>query len=508
MIFSWAQVSAFFAVTALTGLLLFPSKYIRGQMHQERGDRSLSIRYFNEFLSERPFHRGATLALIRAYEASGRPDAAVAPLIRYYEHRRGDAEAAYRALDLMRHAGMHEQADDFLLRFFDDVRQAPGIDRARLEETLFQAYQRALAVMDDKRIVEFLSALRFWSADKTGFRDELLRHLLARRRYDRAIALLKEEIAHAPEAVDPRRLIARVERVRGRPERAAAELSAGLVILPTERNLRADRAEVLVSMQRWAEAAEDYRRLSELEPGEAAWRRELAQCLNQSGRFSEGIAILEELHRAAPGDKSRWMAVIYAYTDKKMRPEANAWMKRYVENFPGDKARWMDLVYTSIDAGRDEEASAHLEKLVARFPDDLSALDALIYQYEKTGRLEEAIDSLKAYVAKAPRDIAHIRALGDLLSQEDRTDEAIDQYRTLVSLAPDNRDYRLFLAYLHENRRDFKNSAAVYEEYVARFPDDEKAVDKLAGAYLDLARKDKAIQVMKDYFKRTGKTPK
>lgn len=506
MIFSGLQLGFFFVLSATVGLLLFPSKYIRGQMHQDRGDRSEAIQFFSEYLSEHPFHRGATLALIHAYEASGRPDAAIEPLIRYYEHRRGDPEAAYRALDLMRHAGMQDKADDFLLRFADEVRRSPGIDRARLEETLFQAYQRALAVMDDKRIVEFLSALRYWSLDKTAYRDELLRHHLARRSYDRAISLLKEEIAHHPEAVDPRLLIARVERLRGRPDRAVAELTTGIGLVPEERRLLADRAEVLVSLKRWAEAAEDYRRLTGLAPREPAWRRELAHCLNQSDRFPEGIAILEEMHREAPNDKERWMAVVYAYADRKMLKEANEWMARYVEKFPNDKQRLMDLVYTNIEAGQDEEATRYLEQVTARFPEDLQALDALISQYEKTGRLEDAIDALKRYVARAPSDVPHRRALGDLLSQEDRTDEAIAAYEALVGLAPGHGDYRLFLAYLHENRRDFAKAAAVYEDYVALFPLDGKAVDKLAHSYLGLGLKDKAIQVLQDYFARTQKT--
>lgn len=508
MIFSWLQLGVFFVLSGAVGAFLFPSKYIRGQMQQDRGDRSEAIGYFNEFLSEHPFHRGATLALIRAYEASGRPDAAIEPLIRYYEHRRGDPEAAYRALDLMRHAGMHDKADDFLVRFADEVRRSPGIDRARVEETLFQAYQRALAVMDDKRIVEFLSALRYWSVDKKGYRDELLRHHLARRSYDRAISLLKEEIAHRPESVDPRLLIARVERLRGRPDRAIAELTAGHALIPEEKSFLADRAEILVSLKRWADAAEDYRRLTVLNPREAAWKRELAHSLNQSDRFPEGISILEEMHREAPHSKDRWMAVIYAYTDKKMWKEANDWMARYVERFPNDKQRLMDLVYTNIEAGQDEEATRNLEIATSRFPDDLEALDALIYQYEKTGRPEDAIEALKRYVAKAPADLPHRRALGELLSQEDRTEEAIASYEILVRLAPKHGDYRLFLAYLHENRRDFAKAAAVYEDYIVLFPQDGKAVDKLAHSYLGLGRKDKAVQVLQDYFARTEKAPR
>lgn len=541
MIFSWVQVGAFLAVSAVMGWFLFPSRYIQGQMHKRQGDRSVALKFFSEFLEEHPYHRGATLALIEAYEAAGRPEDAVPAFMDFYEHRRGDADAAYRAVSLLRHCSMYDEADEFLLKFFNDVKDKPDTDRRRLEETLYEAYQRAFAAQNDATTERFLGALAEWGTDAAGYRDELVKFLLSRGRYDKAVALLRSQAARAPRDPELSKLLARVHLARGDTAAALAALTSGLAVLPDDLGLLQDRAELLAKDKRWDEAASDYGRLSALAPREQNWPREMARCRIEGGRFPEGVAILEGMVAKAPGDRGNWMNVIYAYGDRKMFPEAEKWMKSFLAKFPDDKGAWTDLFHLYADRKmhpqaekllkdylarfpddrarekdlvdlylsqhRGEEATSRLESIVKRHPDDLDSVDSLMYRYLEEGRFDDAIDVLKGVTARHPQDFRHQRALGEILSQEDRTEEAVGVYKRLVELQPGEADSWLYLAYLHESRHEYRDAVEVYTRYLERFPKDTKAVDKLASAYLGLGDKAKAIEVLKGYFAGRGALP-
>ncbi len=89
-VFSWTETGMFLAATAALGGLLYPSEYTRGIMHRDTGDRTRAVSFLEDYRRRNPHHKGAVLALAEAYEAGGRPDEAVAPLLAFYRHRRGD----------------------------------------------------------------------------------------------------------------------------------------------------------------------------------------------------------------------------------------------------------------------------------------------------------------------------------------------------------------------------------------------------------------------------------
>ena len=470
MIFSWLQVCSFFAVMALTGWLVYPSEYFRGQMQREEGDRSHAIRFFTLYLAKHPYHKGATTSLTEAYEAAGRPEEAVEPLLAFYRHRRGDADTGFAVIALLERTGKQERAAAFRWELFRDLSDKPDAPRKRLETLAYTAYQRAAAAQDDAETTRALIALTEVSGEGSGYHGELLRLLLARGEFDKALRLLRDAVKQDPRADDPRRALARIMRLRGDVAGSLQELQAGLAAVPDSLGLRSDRAALNLSQKRWAQAEEDLLILMKRQPNEASWPREIARCLMEQGRIPEAVRLYEGLIQKAPDDRSRWWTVVYAYADRKMHPQAIAVLDRFLR----------------------------------RFPDDTQGIDMMVYQAELSGQFERAIAVLQRRAAAAPGDTARARSLANLLTQEDRTQEAAAVYERLVAKEPEDQDLWRTLAYIYERERDYKKAAGVLERYRERYPEDLKALDELAYDYQAMGEKGKVIELMRGHFHSTA----
>ncbi|MBI2362615.1 MAG: hypothetical protein HYV15_04455, partial [Elusimicrobia bacterium] len=316
MIFSWAQVALFFIALSGAGWLLYPSEYFRGQMHRLEGDRSQSIEFFSYYLERHPHHKGATMALAAAYEAAGRPEQGLPVLLSFYRHRRGDFESGQAVLRLYERCALKPQAAEFRWELIGDLQKMPHPDRRQIEAMLYEAYQRASAAQDDEGTLRALGALAALGGKDSGYRDQVLRLYLARGRFDKALAMLRENLLKEPKNAELRRAVIRLYRLSKLEAEALAEAAAALEALPGNAALLGDRASLLIDSKRWAEAEADLKLLMARQPKEPAWPREFARCLIEQGRVEDGARILDRLVREDPADRERWMSLVYAYSDR------------------------------------------------------------------------------------------------------------------------------------------------------------------------------------------------
>ncbi len=467
MIFSWLQVCSFFAVAAVAGWVIFPDEFMRGRMYRDQADRAESILHFRRFLDAHPGHKSATLELAAAYEAAGRPEEAVEPLLALYRSRRGDPVTGQAVLELMDRSQGPAKADAFRWELIEDMRASPQPGKRRLEETLYEAFERAAAAQDDERTLQALAMLSGISSDGPSYREKIIALLLSRHLLDRALAVVRDQTRSDPKNPELRRMTARILNARGDEPAALAEIESALSAFRFNTGLLADRVHLHVLAKRWPKAEADLRSLMRIEPKNDEWPSTLARSYMAMGRLAEAIAIFDQV----------------------------------LARSPSDRARWWDAIFALSDNGRHEEAAARLERFLARFPGDPEALDLLVYQRQQTGRNDLAISALKRRIKAVPGDAARRRALASLLTEDEQLEEAAEQIEAVVALAPWDSAAWLDAASLYESLHDDKAAAALYERYLKRFPDDGKAMEKLAGIYMNLGQRDKAIALLQGHFK-------
>lgn len=466
MIFSWTETAGFFAAMLLVGWLIFPSRYFQGLMQRQEGDRSASIAFFKDYLAKNPSHKGAIRALASVFEAVGKPEEALEIEIAFYRKRRGDRDTGKRVLELLERSAPAERVRAFRWELLEDIRRRPGEKRG-VEELAYQAYQDAVAAQDDKDAARALDILELVAAEPKGYQAEALRHWIARRDFAGALRLLEKAASKAPADGETRRMIVRVHRMNHDPKAALRAVELGLKAIPDDPGLIGDRASIHGSLGLWDAAAEDLALLRRLQPAEDSWARDLGHALLEAGRLEEGVKVYESLLRKAEADASNWWPILYAYADRQMHAQASGWAERFVE----------------------------------RFPDDEAGIDLLVYQSELLGKPQKAIEVLARRFARRPSDTRRGRALASLLTQEERLGEAALVYDKLLARESQDKDLWMNLAYLHSSTGAYAQAASVMERFVEKFPEDSKGYDELAGIYLSMGERKKAIALLKTYFR-------
>ncbi|MFH2202685.1 MAG: tetratricopeptide repeat protein [Elusimicrobiota bacterium] len=467
MIFTRLEVVLYFAAMIVFGWVLYPSEYTRGMMLRQDGDRSESIAFFRDYLRRNPYHKGATFALASAYEAAGRPEEGVPPLMAFYRHRKGDYETGKKLLRLMEGCGYTDQVKDFRWELIKDLKNKPSGSAESLEELLYRSFQEAAARQDDKATFRALMDLSELSVKGgSSYRDQMLRLLMERRQLDRALEILRQAAARKPEDTNIPRTIIRIHRMRGDLAAALAVLDKAIRGAPRNIELLADRAEVHVKRLDWDRAAADYERLALLEPKERAWVEEQARCLIKSGRFQEGIKVYEDLLARSLADRKSWMNMVYAYADN----------------------------------GHHLKAAEVLERFVRKFPRDRDAFKMLIYEYQNVGRIDRAMLALNWRLQAAPGDAEYRLRLIWMLRGEERYDETLPHYDILIRQRPRDRVLRPALAYVQSTSGRPQAAAAVFEEQIRLFPDDKDSMDKLTQLYVKMGEGNKAIDLLRRHF--------
>ncbi|MBI4348273.1 MAG: tetratricopeptide repeat protein [Elusimicrobia bacterium] len=466
IIFSRVELASFFGVLVAGGVALYPSEYTRGLMHRQEGDRGQAVRFFRDYLERNPYHKGATFALTAALEAAGRPEDAIGPMLAFYRHRRGDTDTGRAVLALLKRTGQEDRAHAFRWELFEDAKRLPVPPKRLLEELMYQAFQQAAARQDDRATLRALQALAELSGESESYLGEMLRLLMERRQLDQAIRLLEDASRRQPANVELRRTLVRVYRLKGDLAGALAELDGAIALEPKGVSLIADRVALLRELKRYPQAEADLRTLIRLEPSDASWQSELAQVLFDDKRPEDAFQLFESLIVRRPGDRERWWALIYALADRGLRPRAIERLRAYLHRFPGD------------DAGE----------------------DMLVYLYQQEGRLDDAIVVLKDRVVRAPRDPKRRRALISALIDEERAAEAVEHYKALVELEPHEPEHWQNYVYLEESQGNSEKAIAVLERYLKRFPNDVKAIERLATLYLDAGDRATAIRLLQSTF--------
>ena len=202
-----------------------------------------------------------------------------------------------------------------------------------------------------------------------------------------------------------------------RPRRKAAHASRAL-----ESAYQCHRAGDLAGAER------AYRRVLELDPGNAA-------ALSHLAVFERGRGNLEA---------------------------ARALLSRAVESAPGDASTRSNLASLLQELGRLPEALEQYREALRLDPSHLSARYNLGKALQRLGEFESALECFEALCARSPRDAGAWAALGLAHQDAGRSEEALASWRRALELNPSSAEAHSGIGTLHMERGAFAEAEAAF----------------------------------------------
>ena len=186
-----------------------------------------------------------------------------------------------------------------------------------------------------------------------------------------------------------------------------------------------------------AGAEHAYRRVLELDPGNAA-------ALSHLAVFERGRGNLEA---------------------------ARALLARAVESAPGDASARGNLANLLQELGRLPEALSQYREALRLDPAHLSARYNLGKALQRLGELESAVECFEALCALAPRDAGAWAALGLARQDAGRSEEALASWRRVLALDPGHAEALSGVGTLHLERGAFAQAEAAFRAALRSDPD-------------------------------------
>ncbi len=273
---------------------------------------------------------------------------------------------------------------------------------------------------------------------------------------------------------------------------AVADLRAVLARQPesTETLLMLARTHVFSNESNLAK--DNYRKLLEIEPGNADALRELGALLGGSGQTREAEALLREALRGNPQDTTASQSLVAALLQQKDFDAAATEAARMAG--AGDQsgiAEYQEGLALAAQRKNDGAIAAFRASL-AKNPGAIPPLNALITLYTGLGKIGDAEAYLKTRVRTNPQDERALLLLGQLYSSSGRSTEAEALYRRMLAENPHIPWAFIGLAELHaENSDEWLGAIAAGH---AANPGSPELSLALGGAYEKRAEYDQAIK--------------
>ena len=182
---------------------------------------------------------------------------------------------------------------------------------------------------------------------------------------------------------------------------------------------------------RFAEAAEAYRRLVELVPGNPGVLLNHGMAMAMGGRDAEAIAPLKKALAIEPKIFPAWMFLGGSHLRLGRPAQAAEALEKARALEPGNLQVRAMLGEAYVNGGRHRDALPHLTALAEAQPDDPTAL-AMIVQ-SRQALAAEAFDALEK---AAPESAYMVRLLADLRLAQKQYPSALYLYRTALDRAP------------------------------------------------------------------------
>ncbi len=266
-------------------------------------------------------------------------------------------------------------------------------------------------------------------------------------------------------------------------------------------------SELLVHEIHTPEALEEARaalgKALEAVPGHPAALEALTELDDLTGRVADALARLDTALAAATDSDARRALVERAIRLARSHGDLEAVLKyerELVALVPGEIGPRWRLESTLAQLGRDDERTDLLVKIAADETDATgrgTALFAAARLRERTGAVEPATELYRQVLALWPNDTFIRESLIDLLRAQERWEELVTERRAEAKALPDGpaarRAFREAVWVLEIRLDDAAQAVQVYDEWIARMPDDRTALEGIARCRVKLGDKPAAV---------------
>src|SRR6058998_2019329 len=246
-------------------------------------------------------------------------------------------------------------------------------------------------------------------------------------------------------------------------------------------------------------ALDAYRKVINVDPGQAQLASRVAGLLIQDDDFPQAIDVLKDAIKANPTDAGPYqqLAYIYAKYLKKI-DQAIDYANRAIALNPGDAEAYQRLVEIEVAAGQEKKALEVLDRATKVRSNDSTfwmhlgkLYVAILFKSDsqpKPDELKKVNDIFKRAAEHAGDDPTILKEVADYYAASQQLKEAIPLYLRVLELQPEDANAREKLAtgFILTNQRD--KAIEMLEQIIKEHPDKYQPYDLLAQVLDDEAR--------------------
>ena len=336
---------------------------------------------------------------------------------------------------------------------------------------------RARAYLDENQPQKALGILRELHArapDDLDVARTLTEAHVKAGRADAWISELQARIASGERAVDQYMLgLALFSRARDAGAPAVAAFERAIALAPDTGEYHYRLGVARLESEQYAAAVEPLRKAVALAPERTAWHLPLAKALHRTGDVDGAVKALGVVVRGRPSPADV--------------ATARALMEQIADPFNGipkaAEAKFEEGLRLLNDLDAPQHAIVAFEEVLHDYP-DLAVLHALLgLAYQRLDDAGRAVDEFKQAIERAPRDGKNHLYLGELYLARQRPDAARTAFERAIALHPllDVAWFRL--GDLHLERRDLTAAREAFSVAASLLPDAIPPRGKLALVY-------------------------
>lgn len=235
---------------------------------------------------------------------------------------------------------------------------------------------------------------------------------------------------------------------------------------PDDLDARERKAQILLSMDKWKDASEEYQTIfSDENVSLEAKVRIGAAYFNESFRDSTLLAEAKNLFEKLDRDTTDWQIKIYLgaiYLNEHRDSLALEYFAEVIEMAPWNVEAWIRMGGIYFDNQRYAEAIKLLNSCVDRFPQEFAINFLLGISYAQSAQYAEAKIFLNKSIKINDRDPNALSALGFTLSQLKESDSALIYLKKALILDPENVNVLGQIGLLYDGLGNYEESDNYY----------------------------------------------
>jgi tetratricopeptide (TPR) repeat protein len=281
-------------------------------------------------------------------------------------------------------------------------------------------------------------------------------------------------------------------------DEARITLRTAIDLKPKEPQTYFELAEVLIRLQQFGPALENYQSALNLDPNHFEARLRLASLYLASKQLELADSNIRKLIESNPDNVETKVLEAGLYSAQGKSEEARQLLNKLRENHPDNNIVLSSIAYLDLAAGKVKEAEELFLKISAADPKNGTVKMALADIYARQQRLDEAQEIMQSLVDEHPDQEGLRFQFAEFLLRRGQSDDAVKQFESTLAgnpLRADARD-RLYDIYLIRKQVD---KAKALTSSLQEADSKNAAVSYFEGRDLELEGKQE--EALKSYLK-------